>query len=325
MGKRRSILSWYAQVAGRRTRCSKIGLYRRFSPEQRRCAGRAAAAAMWLQDRSRASSVLSQLRQAVQAPCRQQRRWSRRRWRQRRWSRWPYIKFEDLRVKAWLVFSLCTCIDTEDVVSVRGEEIAVTLEILPLAVAERHVGWLSVCVCVCLIKLQEKEKRAGSSQQGKSNIHAHPNSSTIFTRHCAPHFLIAPSAMNPVTMLQSPRIVMSHPLPMALMIGSAIMAPVKEQMLRTKLFRAMPDAARLGMNSVSMVDTSEKISMEPTPKKTMKRQYEKDGKVILSTYNLQSLGISTAHPSLQSNHTISTKQAREWLPSTHSPACDPQV
>lgn len=69
---------------------------------------------------------------------------------------------------------------------------------------------------------------------------------------------------------------MSHPLPIALMIGSAIMAPVKEQMLRTKLLRAMPEAARFGMNSVNMVETSENISMEPTPKKTNTRQYERN-------------------------------------------------
>lgn len=53
-------------------------------------------------------------------------------------------------MKAWLIFSLCTCINPEDVISIRREEIAVTLEVFPLSVAERHVGWL----CVCSIELQ---------------------------------------------------------------------------------------------------------------------------------------------------------------------------
>lgn len=61
----------------------------------------------------------------------------------------------------------------------------------------------------------------------------------------------------------------SQPLPMALMVGSAAKTPAKEKMLRTELLMAMPEEARRGMNSVSMVVESAKISMLPTPKKKL--------------------------------------------------------
>jgi hypothetical protein len=102
-----------------------------------------------------------------------------------------------------------------------------------------------------------------------SQSHHHPNFSTMTTLHCSPHLLIAANAAKPVITLQIPRIVISQPFPIALSTGSATMAPVKENMLRTKLLRAMPDAARLGMNSVSIVLTRLNISIEPTPKKTV--------------------------------------------------------
>lgn len=74
---------------------------------------------------------------------------------------------------------------------------------------------------------------------------------------------------SPLIKLHSPRIVNSQPLPIALMMGSAARAPAKEKMLRTKLLMAMPEEARRGMNSVSMVVESAKISMLPTPKKKL--------------------------------------------------------
>lgn len=74
---------------------------------------------------------------------------------------------------------------------------------------------------------------------------------------------------SPLIKLHSPRIVHSQPLPMALMVGSAAKTPAKEKMLRTELLMAMPEEARRGMNSVSMVVESAKISMLPTPKKKL--------------------------------------------------------
>ena len=153
---------------------------------------------------------------------------------------------------------------------------------------------------------------------------AQPSSSTIFTRHCEPHLRMAPSAMNPVMILQSPRIVISQPLPIAFSTGSAIIAPVKEQMLRTKLFKAMPEAARFGINSVNMVETRENINMDPTPKKTVVF-VSKVLLVVRETYSLQSWEQSTMHPSQQSSHTISVPQAIVWLLSRHSLAYDPQA
>lgn len=64
-----------------------------------------------------------------------------------------------------------------------------------------------------------------------------------------------------------PRMVKSHPFPIALMMGDVTTPPTQEKILRTKLLTATPEADRLGMNSVSMVVAMLKMSMEPIPKK----------------------------------------------------------
>lgn len=72
---------------------------------------------------------------------------------------------------------------------------------------------------------------------------------------------------SPLIKPHSPRIVHNQPLPMALIMGSAAKVLAKVKMLRTKLLMAMPEEAWRGINSVSMVDESVKISVLPTPKK----------------------------------------------------------
>ena len=70
-----------------------------------------------------------------------------------------------------------------------------------------------------------------------------------------------------------PRIVKSQPFPMASMIGAVTKDPTQEKMFRMKLFSATPDDDFLGMNSVNIVVTILKISMDPTPKKTLATIY----------------------------------------------------
>lgn len=65
--------------------------------------------------------------------------------------------------------------------------------------------------------------------------------------------------------VQIARIVKSHPFPMALMIGTATMAPTQEKMFRTKLLTATPLDDFLGMNSVNIVVAIANMSIEPTP------------------------------------------------------------
>lgn len=64
---------------------------------------------------------------------------------------------------------------------------------------------------------------------------------------------------------QIPRMVKSHPFPMALMIGTPTAPPMQEKMFLTKLLTATPEEDLSGMNSVSIVVAIAKISMEPTP------------------------------------------------------------
>jgi hypothetical protein len=66
-----------------------------------------------------------------------------------------------------------------------------------------------------------------------------------------------------------PRIVKSQPLPIPLIIGAVTRDPTQEKMFRTKLFRATPSEDFLGMNSVSIVVTMLKMSIDPTPKKKL--------------------------------------------------------
>lgn len=93
--------------------------------------------------------------------------------------------------------------------------------------------------------------------------------SPILRLHLSPCVRMVQITASPLIKPHSPRIVNSQPLPIALMMGSAARAPAKEKMLRTKLLMAMPEEARRGMNSVSMVVESAKISMLPTPKKKL--------------------------------------------------------
>lgn len=66
-----------------------------------------------------------------------------------------------------------------------------------------------------------------------------------------------------------PRMVKSQPFPMTPMRGAVIKEPTHEKIFRTKLFNATPMEDFLGMNSVSMVVTMLKISIEPIPKKKL--------------------------------------------------------
>jgi len=95
----------------------------------------------------------------------------------------------------------------------------------------------------------------------------YPSSFTILSLHSTPHLPIAPNATHPVTNPHTPSTVINHPFPIPSNAGSATTAPAKLHMFRTKLFSAIPLAARLGMNSVNIVFTSEKMSIEPIPKK----------------------------------------------------------
>lgn len=61
--------------------------------------------------------------------------------------------------------------------------------------------------------------------------------------------------------------VKSHPLPIPLMMGAVTREPTQEKMFRIKLLSATPSDDFLGMNSVNMVVTMLKISIEPMPKK----------------------------------------------------------
>lgn len=66
-----------------------------------------------------------------------------------------------------------------------------------------------------------------------------------------------------------PSMVKSQPFPMTLMRGAVIKEPTQEKIFRTKLFNATPLEDFLGINSVSMVVTILKISIEPIPKKKL--------------------------------------------------------
>lgn len=69
--------------------------------------------------------------------------------------------------------------------------------------------------------------------------------------------------------LTRPKIVKSQPLPMPLMIGAVTRDPTHEKIFRMKLFRATPSEDFFGMNSVSMVVTMLKMSIDPMPKKKL--------------------------------------------------------
>ena len=96
----------------------------------------------------------------------------------------------------------------------------------------------------------------------------HFNAASIFTLHPGPKRLMAQTT----TLLHSamtPKMVNSHPFPMASISGCATTPPTHEKMLRTKLLTATPEDDLRGMNSVSIVVAMEKTSILPMPKKKL--------------------------------------------------------
>jgi hypothetical protein len=91
-----------------------------------------------------------------------------------------------------------------------------------------------------------------------------PTSLSIVCLHLGPNRLIA-QIVRLLDNAQSPKIVKSHPFPIAFMIGAATMAPTHEKMFRTKLLTATPFDDCLGINSVSIVVAMAKISIDPIP------------------------------------------------------------
>lgn len=85
--------------------------------------------------------------------------------------------------------------------------------------------------------------------------------------HLGPNFFISPNTATPDTKHTIPRIVNSHPFPIALIMGEVTMTPTQEKMLRMKLLSATPDEDLRGSSSVSMVVTRAKMSMLAAPKK----------------------------------------------------------
>jgi hypothetical protein len=91
-----------------------------------------------------------------------------------------------------------------------------------------------------------------------------PNSLSIVVLHFGPNRLIA-QIVRLLDSAHRPKIVKSHPFPIAFMTGAATIAPTQENMFRTKLLTATPLDDCLGMNSVSMVVAMAKMSIDPIP------------------------------------------------------------
>ena len=90
------------------------------------------------------------------------------------------------------------------------------------------------------------------------------NSLSIVSLHFGPKRLMA-QIVRLLNNAQTPKIVNSQPLPTAFMTGAATMAPTQENMFLTKLLTATPLDDCLGMNSVSIVVATAKISIDPIP------------------------------------------------------------
>jgi hypothetical protein len=71
----------------------------------------------------------------------------------------------------------------------------------------------------------------------------------------------------PLTTDTNPKIVHSQPLPIAWIKGAATIAPTQLNMLRKKLFTAIPVLAFRGINSVNIVVAMANINIDPIPKK----------------------------------------------------------
>jgi hypothetical protein len=91
-----------------------------------------------------------------------------------------------------------------------------------------------------------------------------PTARSILSLHFGPKRLMA-QMVRLLDNAHRPRIVKSHPFPIALMAGAATTAPAHENMLRTKLLTATPFDDCLGINSVSMVIAMAKMSIDPSP------------------------------------------------------------
>lgn len=93
---------------------------------------------------------------------------------------------------------------------------------------------------VYLLPWTPNQTNARLIKMQKPNSSIYPNCATIVFLHFPLQILIAASAIHPVTRLQTPIIVINHPFPIALKIGSATTAPVNEKIFLTKLFNAIP-------------------------------------------------------------------------------------
>lgn len=89
---------------------------------------------------------------------------------------------------------------------------------------------------------------------------------SIFSLQRGPYTRIA-SMTELLAKLTKPIIVNNQPSPIPSIIGAVTRDPTQEKMFRMKLFRATPSEDFFGMNSVSIVTTILKMSMEPIPKK----------------------------------------------------------
>lgn len=106
--------------------------------------------------------------------------------------------------------------------------------------------------------------------------------------------------------LTRPRIVKSQPLPIPLMMGAVTREPTQENMFRMKLLRATPSEDFLGMNSVNMVVTILKMSIDPIPKKKFA--------IIWREVDL----ISNCGPFPRSCKTVNIPERAKTLPCPHS-------
>jgi len=86
---------------------------------------------------------------------------------------------------------------------------------------------------------------------------------SIVILHFVPKRFMAQMVKQPLAMQITPSPRKSQPLVMTVIKGSATIVPTQEKMFLTKLFNAIPCDAFRGMNSVSIVVISAKISMLP--------------------------------------------------------------
>src|SRR5450755_3942609 len=106
---------------------------------------------------------------------------------------------------------------------------------------------------------QANATKNSSRNRPTGDLHVHPILSPFLSLHCPPRFLIHHTTPVPVAArIASP--VNIHPFPSARISGSPSTLPTQEKMLRRKLATATPELGLRGMNSVSIVTASEKMS-----------------------------------------------------------------